>query len=58
MCVTNFVGVVQDELPDVCAVHHDEPALPVLLLRASDLLLVSGLLPDPQLSARPQHAGM
>ena len=56
--VTIFVGVIQDELPDLCAVHHYEPALPVLLLRAPDLLLVSGVLPDPQLSARPQHAGL
>ena len=56
--ITNIVGLVQDELPDVCAVHHDEQTLPVLLLRAPDLLLVSGFLPDPQLSSSPQHAGL
>ena len=54
----NFSGFVQDELPDVCVVHHNEQALPVLLLRAPCLLLVSDLLPDPQLSTRPQYAGL
>ena len=58
MLNTNFLGFVQNELPDGCVVHHDEPSLPVLLLRAAGLLLVSRVLPDSQLSARPQYAGL
>ena len=54
----NFAGLVQDEFPDICVVHHNEQALPVLLLCASRLLLVPGLLPDPQLSTCPQYAGL